>query len=90
MVCKLRHNHNISLTKFQIKDLLHLLSKLGDSDIPIFFDWKEAKSNVTNYAVYSIDTNHRIKDKRDTFFPMTATVDSSSRAAVTTALVTSH
>lgn len=38
-VCNLRRNHFISLTKLQIKDLFHLLAKLGDSDIPIFFDW---------------------------------------------------
>lgn len=86
-VCNLRRNHSISLTKLQIKDLFHLLAKLGDSDIPIFFDWREAKPNVTNNAAYGIETN-----PTDLRTEATAAVDDSSRwdrAAVITALVTS-
>lgn len=55
-MAKIRQNQYTSLTKLQIKDLFHLLSELGDSDIPIFFDWKEAKPNVTNHVIYRPDT----------------------------------
>lgn len=43
------------LTKLQVKDLLHLLAELGDPDVPIFLDWKEAKPNVTSNALPRTD-----------------------------------